>query len=414
MNFHFHSLGRLKNEPLHIGTPSYSNSIGTKIDYSYEYYRNLFKHRAFQDSNKRKKAGLSEQVDFLPLSIYPFFYNTYQNIDLDKYLESQARFKLTFNQIDFRNDPHHSLGIDQILLEDPNHNKNLIRLLQHDAQKKYDELLLNSPKPNSDEDIFDLEWLRRQNPRHGEGYILVYSRVCNYLFEKAGLSSDFPNHKIHFIEDFGFGGYHLPTDSIISDEAIDKPRTNDCLITGQMLPHIYPFRSLANEILEKCNDIKTVRLFWDYLTTQQQIENQLARALMGEMKLADFHKLSRMTVQGQRSRFIAAIRNSKTAIGCSSVFGYPLKKYFEYMANGCVVVGQMPINKKELGFKHLVNVYECQLEEVPEAIKIICKDDELRIRLARNAKSLVENNYTMLQASSHTVKQFNRILSYYK
>jgi hypothetical protein len=414
LSFYFNSVGSLSKEPLSIHTPSYVNNVGTKIDNSFEYYKALFGHKSFQKPKGKNASGRIEEIDFLPISMYPFLYNHYQNVDLPKYLKAKNRLKLTFNQLDFRHDPHHSLGINQVLLKNPDHSKHLIELLPLDSQDSYKRLINAVLEPRQEKDIIDQEWLSKQNPQHADGYVLVYSRVLNHLFTDAGFRADIPEYKIHFIDDFGYGGYHVPINSIIDEADLVKSRSNDCLITGQMIPHIYPFRYLLGQILDRCNDIKTINLSDAYRHVQEQISDHLNRTQAGALSLKYFNSFSEQVMLDHKKRFLNTIRDSKTAVGCSSVFGYPLKKYFEFMANGCVVVGQMPINKDDLGFKHLENVYECQLEEVPDAIRMLCKNDDLRIRLAKNARNLIMNNYTMLQASNKTVEHFNRILSYYK
>jgi glycosyltransferase involved in cell wall biosynthesis len=108
------------------------------------------------------------------------------------------------------------------------------------------------------------------------------------------------------------------------------------------------------------------------------------------------------------------MRDSKIGIMCSSIFGYPLKKYFEYMANGCVVVGQMPKNKDELGFKHLHNVCECSIDEIPDVIDFLIKNESIRLKIAKNARDLILNMYTMDHAVARTISEFDRILAHYR
>jgi hypothetical protein len=411
--FYFKSFGTLNREPVSIDTPSYANNIGTKIDHSFEYYKSLLSHTNFQKPKRNKNLTQNEYISFFPISLYPFYYNKYKNVDLQGYIQSKSRLKVTFNQIDFRHDPHHLLGCDNPVVCNSIVNNRLISRLSIDTQRAYNSMLQGNSIKARSKPVIDYEWLNKQNTQHSSGYVLIYSRVCNHLFSSIGEKNDIPEIKTHFIDDFGYGGYHIPDDQVIRESDISNNRSNDCLITGQMIPHIYPFRVISLSLLNKCDDIKKKGLSKEYLGLQNEIKENLSKVHKGDLPIDKFQLASEGQMKKHKDDFIEAIRNSKTAIGCSSVFGYPLKKYFECMANGCVVVGQMPTNKEELGFKHMVNVYECSVDEVPDAIRFLCKNDDIRTQLAKNARELILNKYTMSKAADKTIAQFNRILSYY-
>jgi hypothetical protein len=409
----FTNYSKLQKPLLSIDTTPYANNIGTKIDNSYCFYEKLLTNERFQNFDEIDTVN-DNDVSFLPISMYPFLYNKYNNVFLNDYVKSKNKLKITFNQMDFRHDMHHSTLVDLNPMIDTEDNRNLIAQTPDLSKYLFNELIEKNKKIDFNKQIGKTkEWLKKQNSSSKNGYILIYTRSTNYLYKDISLQMDDLDNKTHFIEDMGYAGYYVPKENIISSKSLSKSRSFDCLITGQMHPHIYPFRYLASQNIKKNKDLKIVDFSNEYLGTIKKIEEMQRDMLSNGTSLVDFQTDSTILMRNHKKQFENMMRDSKVGIMCSSIFDYPLKKYFEYMANGCVVVGQMPKNKDDLGFKHLHNVCECSLEEIPDAIDFLMKNENIRLKIAKNARDLVLNSYTMDHAVSKTLGNFDRILANY-
>ncbi len=201
---------------------------------------------------------------------------------------------------------------------------------------------------------------------------------------------------------------------ISEDVIVKKERPFDCLLAGSLNAFVYPYRHAAFKIIERMNRKDIIIERGSKMTffnkTPEITQKYLKKEITHRERDEQFNELA----IAQMNDYISRISNSKIAVVCSSVFGYPLKKYFEYMSLGCVIVGDAPKYATELGFKHMENIYICEIDEIEKAVMYLLQNDELRIRLALNAKKLIDERYTTKSRVDLFLKQIEETASIYE
>jgi len=81
--------------------------------------------------------------------------------------------------------------------------------------------------------------------------------------------------------------------------------------------------------------------------------------------------------------YAKALAESKILIFGSSVFRYPLQKYFEAMGCGVLVMADKPFHAEDLHFKPDYNFIEINADNWQEKLEYILEDDQLRETIAR-------------------------------
>lgn len=93
-------------------------------------------------------------------------------------------------------------------------------------------------------------------------------------------------------------------------------------------------------------------------------------------------------------KYVKKIQKSKVFLFDSSVYKYPVKKYFEAMACGALIMADKPMNAEEIGLidgENYIEVTKFNWES--KLRKIIHKDSE-RLRTTQNARKLFEKKHT--------------------
>jgi hypothetical protein len=199
--------------------------------------------------------------------------------------------------------------------------------------------------------------------------------------------------------------FYIDSKHCITESAIDKEddkRFFDVIHCGSNHQIVYPFRYLAKHILGLHSDITS----WDemdkyylHMTNIRNIQNDLTKKEKDSgFNIARFveysDKVSHLHSTYYEQSFLKNMRASKMMIGCSSVFGYMLKKYIEAMANGTVIVGEMPIFSEHYGIVDGVHMVSSSIDELPDKIKYLKNNPEIRKSIAKNALNLVKSRYT--------------------
>lgn len=173
-------------------------------------------------------------------------------------------------------------------------------------------------------------------------------------------------------------------------------RPYDCFLAGSLNAFVYPFRYIAFKKIRAVAEAKGWVLAEESRTLfKSKAEGVNKKFQCGEISKKQLDLEVHLISQMQYADYFEKASKAKLAITCSSVFGYPLKKYFEYMASGCVIVGNLPKNAGRYGLKHMENVFECEVDEIEEAVDFLLKNESIRLQLATNALKLVKDKYTM-------------------
>jgi glycosyltransferase involved in cell wall biosynthesis len=206
----------------------------------------------------------------------------------------------------------------------------------------------------------------------------------------------------------------IDEDYIITEKAIEeRDRPFDCFLGGLAIPFVYPYRYLAFEKIKKMgNELKIVPE--NRIAHNEKYQEGLTLYENGYITKTQLDIRTDLLGRMQYEEYLDRASSSKVAVACSSVFGFPLKKYFEYMARGCVVVGNLPKYAKEYGIVHMENAIECDVDDIEDAVKLVLNNNDLRIKLAKNGLKLVRDRYTPKQQVDNLMYNLNQISLQYK
>jgi hypothetical protein len=237
---------------------------------------------------------------------------------------------------------------------------------------------------------------------------IVPIQQYNDFFKGSGLENDYKDFGIHFLDTRTPN--FLNESAIVSEASILEDRKDyDVILTGSNTPLVYPYRYIARYHLNKLNgEIDILDQSNDFNIMMSEIHRLKERDAPSNAE----QEINRVIYQYYNS-YSNLIKKSKLGITCSNIFGYTARRYFEFMSNGCVVVGQMPRNSSKLGFKHMENVFECEVDDINDAVLFLKKNDDIRIRLALNARELVLKYYTVEKTEARLWSEIERIVQLY-
>lgn len=169
-------------------------------------------------------------------------------------------------------------------------------------------------------------------------------------------------------------------------------RTTDVVVTGTASAHIYPYRHIFRMYKQDLIRNAGFTVKDTYLEYAKAI-----RACRGAPTGLSHDTISSL-VEVRRAQYASyqqQLQQSKISICCSSVFMYPLAKYFESISQGAVVVGDDFLGSKEHGFVHNENIVFCDVNEIDRVcIDLLSKPDELD-RIQANALNLARSKLNL-------------------
>jgi glycosyltransferase involved in cell wall biosynthesis len=217
-------------------------------------------------------------------------------------------------------------------------------------------------------------------------------------------------------EDIVFVHNNLP----IADKYIQDPkkrlndRNFDCCITGSNYPNVYPYRYAARSIIKNMGGIvfkdntesyfaynqKRSDLIKKY---EQDVENKKNDGLSDIYLNQLFQRLD----DEQYEEYMDMLKNSKIFVCCSSIFGYPLKKFWEGMSMGCVVVGQMPKYADKYGIVNNIHMVNSELDNLANTIRELLCDQKKMNFISKNAIELVRTRYSFFNLADNILDEIN-------
>lgn len=231
--------------------------------------------------------------------------------------------------------------------------------------------------------------------------LIVIPLLYFHTYSRAGLLND---------KRFLFVPCDLLVDDCYFNPNINK--LNDVFIAGIQNPSVYPYRYLFNDKLKESSGISILQA-WDkylaHLNSKQTLINDFKSMSESTFDVVKYRELNvaclKLDLEYQ-NEYYSQISSCTFAIGCASVFGYPLKKYVEFMANGAVVVGQLPKFASDYGIEPNVHMIVCEPNEIIDTINNLkkkTKKDFVR-KIASNARALVESKYMPRASASNFIK----------
>ena len=193
-----------------------------------------------------------------------------------------------------------------------------------------------------------------------------------------------------------------------------EERSFDIFFCGAISQGIYPARFAFAKILNTIKDLKICNFNDRYLQhlhgTRKQWRDKYEQEVRDGVRkdISDFflNRAFELLDDNNYSSYIENIENSKISICCASVFGYPLRKFFEAMAMGTVVVGQIPKYAERYGIIDGVHMVSCSIDNMEETARKLLKDDKKMKEIAENAKELVKNQYSISYLANKWMASF--------
>jgi hypothetical protein len=124
----------------------------------------------------------------------------------------------------------------------------------------------------------------------------------------------------------------------------------------------------------------------------KEYESDIAQGKRKDKSDVSLNKAFGLVDDNQYQEYMSMLQSSKIFICCSSIFGYPLKKFWEGMAMGCVVVGQMPKYADAYGIVNGVHMIDCPIDDLEQVISHLLRHPDKMDAISRQAILLTQTN----------------------
>jgi hypothetical protein len=360
-----------------------------------------------------KSRFIGSDDNSIPLIIrefmYPFKNHGSNKVLLDDFIASPKPLKVEIDMCIYHLDPHafSDISDDQlfddqnidILIETPGFSNFFRKFLAlyslQGARAKRPSLL----------SYLDMIKAKKQN----DNLVIVPVVFYDDYFEARAEYQKYEEHGIYVVS---LLPHLLGADALVASNSLSADqRPIDVFLSGSLLDWLYPYRSISYPIVKGmhgCNVLDDTATYW---TCQAQIADIMKRASgLNDLDLIKESTVINSLIEGYYEHYYDQLKKSKLAIVGNNVFGYTARRYFEYMSNGCVCVGQLPKLAEKYGLKHMVHVYECKPNEVEDAIKFLLSNEPIRLKIAENALAWVRQSYTAEHLADGLLGDIDKII----
>lgn len=153
---------------------------------------------------------------------------------------------------------------------------------------------------------------------------------------------------------------------------IDKnyeDRPWDCCFVGSTGANYYPLRV---KIINKLKNNPKIKFYWKHLETQEVTPEWWNFELTSYVELLNKTKITPFS---------------------NGIYNYPVQRWHEAMACGCLIIAEKPLDAEALHFKEYENYVPIDPNNFEEQILYYLRDENERKRIIRNAKeTLLKHN----------------------
>jgi glycosyltransferase involved in cell wall biosynthesis len=172
---------------------------------------------------------------------------------------------------------------------------------------------------------------------------------------------------------------------------LNEARPVDVTFIGVADQH-YPFRLIALSVLNGLRGVNVVYKFPDGARPHPCWWDDAA---------FDAHQVE----------YAGWLRQAKILVCDGSVFNYPVQKYFEAMACGCLVVAPLPRDAAVLGFVDGETMVAADPHNLLDKVGYYLTYPTERRRIVENAWRLVQKNYTCEAQVAIFIRKLRQILN---
>ncbi len=166
-----------------------------------------------------------------------------------------------------------------------------------------------------------------------------------------------------------------------------EQKDNDVVLLGSTKESMYPIRAAIRKSLPL-----------PYKTISGNVSMAIKR------DKAALKKMYNNIYVGKK--YIQALQRSKVMLTDASKYGCPVKKYFEAMATGCLLMADRPNHAENIGLIDGETYVEISKDNWREKLDYYLANDTERLRITRNARELFEAKHT----NEVRVKQLLKLL----
>ena len=108
--------------------------------------------------------------------------------------------------------------------------------------------------------------------------------------------------------------------------------------------------------------------------------------------------------------YINALQRSKVMLTDASRYGCPVKKYFEAIATGCLLMADRPNHADEIGLVAGENYVEISKDNWREKLDYYLANETERLKITRNARELFERKHTNKVRAKELIWNLNKVM----
>ena len=340
-------------------------------------------------------------------SIYPFRDHLDNKLFIDEFDKCVGN-KIEIDMGIFHYDPHCFIDVDDDLLLDEQNVDLLLEMKGGGALfKRF--LIEYSKNGNGRKKSLDKYLSDICNKKDKSSVVIVPITFLDDYYDCSFFMKKYSQHNIFAINILP---HLLPADKLIDNASIESNKRDiDVFLSGSLLDWLYPYRTLTYTKIKNNHKYKVLDdtdTYWQYQDKLKSIALWCANKslLESQSKRAEASFL----IDDYYLKYASKLRDSKLGVVGNNMFGYAARRYFEYMSNGCVCVGQLPKFADKYGFKHMVNMYCCEPDEIEDAIDFLLANENIRLEIAKNARDFVNSNYTAEHMVSNLFTDIDRII----
>lgn len=236
---------------------------------------------------------------------------------------------------------------------------------------------------------------------------IIIPVLCYDTYFESGLLDD-PR--------FSFIRYEHLVSSCISKRELLAERDTDVFFSGSALSIVYPYRFVFRETkaVSFANNFSFYDDYPSYIGDYIYPRNELLSKKDEIYDVSELQTLNDTIEKLDNERYGAYLdhlQNSRISVCCSSIFGFPLKKFVESMSKGCVVVGDLPKYPELCGIRDGFNAVQCTLDEIEDTVEKLLRNPTKTLYLASNALDLIEDRYTGEAYARRFFEELGKLLS---
>jgi hypothetical protein len=177
--------------------------------------------------------------------------------------------------------------------------------------------------------------------------------------------------------------HSLPQDIFFINTKIK--RINDVYFSGSIRENSYPLRKLIYDEIKQHFEIKSI------------INNVSGRDVKNFAKKDTNDDISKQNEKYklQLINYAGNLRLSKLTLFDGGIFDYPVKKFYESMACGCLVLAPKPLDADYLGFIDNETYVQIDENNFMDKVKFYLNNDKERERITKNAYNLYLERFTI-------------------